>query len=341
MATQPLIITPEKTGSSTVDDLLTYISWQQDLLQQQLQEYGAILFRGFDVQRAVDFEAIAMASDGDLKNDYLGTSPRNLVPGTKYVFSASELPPHYPIMQHCEMSFLPSAPRKLMFFCHVAPGFGGETPICDFRKVAKSLRPDIRDVFEKRGIRVIRNYAGPGQKSKGAFQLKPWEDMFQTTDRKIVEAKCAENNIHVEWHANNSLRLISEHTAFKKHPQTGENAWFNHLQVFHMYGAAIEYSKIARRQQTLDAWKTNIMLQAMTLVKKWIEPPLQRAMHVTYADGGEIPVEYIQHVQDVIWEHMYFLKWEKGDVIIIDNFSTAHGRMPFKGPREIFVSWTS
>jgi alpha-ketoglutarate-dependent taurine dioxygenase len=38
---------------------------------------------------------------------------------------------------------------------------------------------------------------------------------------------------------------------------------------------------------------------------------------------------------------MYFLKWQQGDVIVLDNFSMAHGRMPYKGPREIYVSWTS
>jgi alpha-ketoglutarate-dependent taurine dioxygenase len=341
MSTQPLIITPETTGSKTVDDLLSYLNWNQDFIAQQLRQYGAILFRGFEVVRPVDFEAIAKMLDSDLKNDYLGTSPRNIIPGTEYVFSASELPPHYPIMQHCEMSFLPTAPRKIMFYCHVAPEFGGETPICDFRKVAQSLRPDVKDAFMKRGIRVIRNYAGPGQKSKGVFQLKPWEDMFQTTDKMVVERKSAENNIRVEWHENDSLRLISEQDAFKKHPETGELAWFNHLQVFHIYGAAIEYSKIARRQKTWNAWKTNILLQGMTLAKKWLEAPMQRAMHVCYADGGEIPGKYIQHVQDIIWDKMYFLKWQQGDVIVLDNFSMAHGRMPYKGPREIYVSWTS
>lgn len=341
MATNPFIITPEMTGFKDTDALIDYIEKGHDKLDASLLSNGAILFRGFEVPRAVDFEGIAKAIDSDLKNDYLGTSPRNIIPGCGFVFSASELPPHYPIMQHCEMSFLPTAPRRLMFYCHVAPKVGGETPICDFRAVARDLKPHIKDAFLKRGIRVIRNYGGPGQKSIGAFQLKPWEDMFQTTDKRVVEQKCAENNIRVEWHENDSLRLISEHDAFKEHPESKELVWFNHLQVFHAHGARIEYKKIARRQQTFDAWKVNLMLKAMTWYKDLAEAPLQRAMHVTFADGAEIPIEYIEHVQDVIWEHMYFLKWEQGDVIAIDNFSTAHGRMPYKGEREIYVAWTS
>ncbi|EMN01662.1 hypothetical protein LEP1GSC035_0219 [Leptospira noguchii str. 2007001578] len=58
-----------------------------------------------------DFEEVILNVDSNLKNNYLGTSPRNQV--TKYTFTATELPPAYPIMQHAEMSFLDSPPKKL------------------------------------------------------------------------------------------------------------------------------------------------------------------------------------------------------------------------------------
>ena len=92
--------------------------------------------------------------------DYLGTSPRDAL--TPYVFSASELPGYYPIAQHCEMRFLKKPPRRL-FFCCLRPndGPGGETPLCDFRKVARDLAPAVLDRFERRGVRIIRNYCGP------------------------------------------------------------------------------------------------------------------------------------------------------------------------------------
>lgn len=341
MSTNPYIITPNEVGSAQASELINYIKKYIDTLQHQLLVSGAILFRGFDVPESTTFESISKSFDSDLKNDYLGTSPRNIVKGTDYVFSASELPPHYPIMQHCEMSFLPTAPRRLMFYCYIQPEIGGETPICDFRAVAKSMNPKIKQEFEKKGIKVIRNYCAPGHEKSNSFQLKPWVDMFQTKDKAIVEKKCAANDITVEWLENDALRLISTHTAFKNHPESGDEAWFNHLQVFHASAAAMEYSKIAQRQKSFDAWKVNLYLQAVTFAKRFTEKPVDRAMHVCYADGSEIPESHIQHVQDLIWENMYFLKWQKGDVIIIDNFSTSHGRMPYQGPREIQVSWTS
>ena len=127
----PLLISPDgDTGKSV---LINWIKENIIMLEEKLTESGAVLFRGFDIQTPLDFEDIAKAIDNDLKDDNLGTSPRDKK--TDFVFSASELPPHYPIMQHCEMSFLPSAPRRLFFYCNIAPEYGGETPICDFRKV--------------------------------------------------------------------------------------------------------------------------------------------------------------------------------------------------------------
>ncbi|MDA2921410.1 TauD/TfdA family dioxygenase, partial [Desulfobacterota bacterium AH_259_B03_O07] len=30
--------------------------------------------------------------------------------------------------------------------------------------------------------------------------------------------------------------------------------------------------------------------------------------------------------------------WQKGDVMVLDNYLVAHGRRPFKGPRKILVA---
>ena len=71
----------------------------------------------------------------------------------QYVFTASELPSFFPIPQHIEMSFLPAPPRKLFFCCLEAPtSTGGETCLCDFKKVYDQLDPKVRDTFEEKGV---------------------------------------------------------------------------------------------------------------------------------------------------------------------------------------------
>jgi alpha-ketoglutarate-dependent taurine dioxygenase len=335
--TLPLIITPE--DNSSADHLMEWIALNKSTIDARLAESGAILFRGFGIRSPQDFEAVAKAVDPDLKNDYLGTSPRDKK--TDFVFSASELPPHYPIMQHCEMSFLPSAPRRLFFYCHVQPEYGGETPICDFRKVYRELDETIRDEFERRGIRHIRNYSAPEDKSRNAFQLKKWDEMFLTSDKSVIEKKCADNSIQCEWKKDNGLRLINSNEASKIHPLTKEKVWYNHAQVFHIDAAAEEYRHIHNRQRRWETFKTNWLLQALTAYKKWTKDPAGQSMHVTFGDGKEIPGSHIRHLIETIWKNMVVYPWRQGDVLCIDNFSTSHGRLPYTGAREIMVCWTS
>lgn len=334
----PLVITPQN-GESGRNELINWIASNKSQIEEKLTESGAVLFRGFDIQTPEDFENVAKAIDNDLKDDYMGTSPRDKKSG--FVFSASELPPHYPIMQHCEMSFLPAAPRRLFFYCHIEPEYGGETPICDFRKVYQELDPKIRAEFEQKGVKHIRNYSSPDHKGTSGFQLKSWLDMFHTTDKSVIEKKCAENDIICEWKEYDGLRLINKNDATKIHPRTGEKVWFNHTQVFHVSAAAAEYHKIHKRQKRWETFKYSMLLELMTWYKKLTKNPNEQSMHVTFGDDSPIPDEYVEHIEDVIWKNMVIESWKKGDIICIDNFSTSHGRLPYYGPREIMVCWTS
>ena len=113
----PLVIEPMNHEGRSALALRAWITANRALVRRALTERGALLFRGFAVDSAADFERVARGVDPYLKNDYLGTSPRNAL--TDHVFSASELPPYYPIPQHCEMSFTRTPPSRLFFWCAV------------------------------------------------------------------------------------------------------------------------------------------------------------------------------------------------------------------------------
>jgi hypothetical protein len=177
--------------------------------------------RGFGIDSAQAFEAAARAVEPELKNEYLGTSPRDAL--TPYVFSASELPPYYPIPQHNEMSFLkrPAAAADVR-----VPGRGAAR-----RRDAAGghaggrggARPGGARAVRARGIRIIRNYGGPSGAGRfDLWQLKRWDEVFQTTDRAVVEAKCAAEKVYtdVRWGPGDRLRLVSEHEALRDHPET-------------------------------------------------------------------------------------------------------------------------
>lgn len=336
----PLIIQPE--GSSSKAALAQFLSANEQQVQNQLLQHGAILFRGFDLPTPKDFEEIALLIDHRLRDDYYGTSPRNIVKNTKYIYTASELPGYYPIPQHCEMSYVEQPPINIFFYCHIQPQYGGETPLCDFRKVYAQIDTKIRHEFDTKGVITVRNYSGLSNASRfNLFELKKWNEIFHTTDKTEVERQCREQHIEFEWTGNEQLRLLHRTPAAKAHPVTGEKVWFNHLQVFHPYSAKVEYNFIHQRQQRTKTFFWKNLIALMVAVKQKAKTPIEQSMNVLFGDGSPVPNEYVQHIQEVIWQNMVIIPWQHRDVIAIDNFSTAHGRLPYEGEREILACWSA
>lgn len=332
--TLPLLVEPQ--GDPRVETLLS--SLNPDAFAEPLRRAGALLFRGWDVQDPAAFEKVARAIAPNLQNEYLGTSPRNAL--TPYVFTASELPGFFPIPQHCEMTFVRHPPHRLFFVCLVpnrAPG--GETPLVDFRKVWKELDANVRERFATKGVKIIRNYAGPkGGAWWDPWKLKRWDEMFGTTDREVVTRRCLEEGFEPTWGANGTLRLVSYQPAMKAHPDTGEIAWFNHSQVFHRDAVPPEYDRIAGRLgMKWKAW--GIFARSLLAFKRRVQDESEVAMHTTFGDGTEISLEDMEAVREVIWKNMVAFPWQKGDILAIDNDSVAHGRLPYRGERLVAVSW--
>lgn len=322
-----------------VDGLVRWLTQNEAHVQDLLTTHGAILFRGFDVGEATEFERIARAIDDGLQSEYLGLSPR--IPLTKHVFTASEIPSPFPIPQHNEMSFVANPPRSLFFWCETEPAFGtGETPLTDMRKVYQDLDPEVRERFEERGIAMVRNYRAPGKRQRpwDITQLKPWVDMFQTTERSVVEEKCAREGFTAAWGDDDSLKLYNSQSAVKTHPKTGEPVWFNHAAVFHTSNGDGELRRVFQLRPSVRSFLAALGGKAFTTLQR-LRDPDNLPMHCTYGDGGPIPKSDMEAVRDAIWKNQVITPWKNGDVLAIDNDSTAHGRMPFYGPRMIAVAW--
>lgn len=339
----PLLIFPENVSqTASKEQQLRYLQdwWQEHRasMQADLHRYGAFLLRGFPIETPQDFEDIAKTIDPELKNNYLGTSPRDAL--TKYVFSASELPPSYPIPQHCEMSFVKNPPRHLFFSCLLAPQQNGETPLCDFRKVYRDLDPAVRMRFDTLGVQNIRNYAGPRTPKKfDLWQLKRWDSMFGTDDRQKVADICRENDFNIVWKEQDSLLIANTQPATRAHPVTGETVWFNHSQVFHWSAIPGEYAYIAKRQKRMPMYALEQVAKGLIAGKKRLQAPEEQAMHCTYGDGSPISDSDMDAVRAAIWKNLVIFPWQKGDVVVIDNFAVSHGRMPYTGPRQVVVAW--
>src|SRR5262245_57430482 len=207
----PLVIEPA-VGDI---DLAAWAQTSRTTLGKDLLEHGAILFRGFGLRNATDFERVCSAICDDLFAEY-GDLPREGV--SDRVYQSTPYPPDKAILFHNESSHLPSWPRKQFFMCVQPSREGGYTPILDCREVYRRLDPAIREPFETKGVMYVRNFVRDIDVS--------WQEFFHTEDRSQVEAACRKEGMSCEWTAGDGLRIRQTGPAVIKHPRTGEKVFF-------------------------------------------------------------------------------------------------------------------
>lgn len=326
----PLVI--DAAGAADRQRLVAWLHESAEWVQRSLVRHGALLLRGFDVADAQAFEAVARAIAPNLRADYLGTPSGRL---TDHVFRASDLPGGYPIAPHCEMSYLRAPPSRIFFGCLTEPRTSsGETPLADFRRVWRALDPALRTRFERGGITIVRSFRGPASRARRRWNLERWDDFFATRDRAAVEAKCAAEGISYEWTADDALRLRIPQPVTRVHPETGETVWYNQFAAHHLASSAWTYPRIFRLRPTLHHLLWWQMVRISVAMKRR-SPADDLAYYCTYADGAAIPDADVKALLETIWRHTVLTPWRRGDVLAIDNRSVAHGRMPFRGPRQV------
>ena len=297
----PLVITPNVEEI----DIRDWAGKNREFLETKLLHHGAILFRDFGFDKLSDFEALAEAICPSLFEKY-GDLPREGV--SDKIYKSTPYPSEQAILYHNESSHLDSWPQKIWFFCIKKAQEGGETPIVDCRKVFQMLDPTLRKAFEEKQLMYVRNYTDGLDVS--------WQDFFRTDDKMVVEKRCSESSILFEWKSDGGLKTKQIRPAIIKHPHTGESVFFNQIQLHHA-----GYLKPEVRESLLGLYG---------------EDNLPR--HVYYGDGSPIEESVIQEVLDIYQKASVSEPWQQGDVLMLDNMLTAHGRNPYVGDRKIAVA---
>jgi alpha-ketoglutarate-dependent taurine dioxygenase len=277
-------------------------------LQEALVKHGGILLRNFEISTPEAFsEAVTAFSPNRL--DYLErAAPRHQV--IDKVFTSTEFAADQWIPLHHEMSYSHNWPQRIYFYCDVAPTHQGRTPLADERRVTRRIAPEIKERFLAHGVMYVRNYSPEIDFS--------WQEAFQTNDPLAVEAYCRSNHMTWKWIDQDHLRTEQVRQAMVEHPETGEQLWFNHAHLFH----------ISNMDSSLAA----------SLLNSFGEEGLPRNAY--YGDGKPIEPEVLEHIREAYAAEMTVFNWQRGDILILDNFNTVHGREPFSGSRRILVAMT-
>jgi alpha-ketoglutarate-dependent taurine dioxygenase len=63
-------------------------------------------------------------------------------------------------------------------------------------------------------------------------------------------------------------------------------------------------------------------------------------LNAYFGDGTSLDSGELKHIREVVRKEMLLVEWQAGDILILDNMLTAHGRMPFTGPRKVLLAMT-
>lgn len=303
----PAIATPEGPDASAAALIASAIA-QREAFDRTLHQAGAILFRGFQLGGAEAFQQVAAAFCESLGDYAGGNSPRTRVSGS--VFTATEYTQRAKISLHNEASYLRAMPRRILFYCDVAPTDRGQTPLADSRRIHARLPPELVARFESRRVKYINNMhdgAGPG---------RGWRDVFGLTDRGEVERRLEADGYDYAWKPDGGLRTAVVADAVARHPVTGEAAWINQAEQWH--------------PSSLGPAARSAMASMM--------PEEDFPHHACFGDGGPLDETDLARIREAMEAEEVVFQWQPDDVLLCDNYLIMHGRQPFTGPRRILCA---
>jgi alpha-ketoglutarate-dependent taurine dioxygenase len=297
---KPPIVVADPAG-----DTERWAAEHRNALRTLVAERGSLLVRGLGLRNATETEAV-FRQLGSLMTEVEAFAPRRRY--AENVYSASKWPPNQPMCVHHELSYTLAPPGLMLFACLVTATNGGATPVVASSSVLQALPAQLVERFERLGWLLIRNY----NDDVGASIA----ESFGTDDRRAVEMYCRANAIEFEWQPGGGLRTWQRRSAIVRHPRTGQRCWFNQIAF-------------------LNQWTMDPEVREY-LVEMYGEDGLP--FDTRFGNGDPIGADIVQAINEAYEAHAVRESWQAGDLLLVDNVGTAHGREPFEGPREIVVA---
>ncbi|WBC01099.1 TauD/TfdA family dioxygenase [Micromonospora sp. WMMA1976] len=210
--------------------------------------------------------------------------------------------PEQTLLWHHENSFNAVFPHVLMFVCQIPASSGGGTTIVDSRLVYQDMPATDTAALAAHGVRYTRLSAPHAGRT--------WQQLYGTDDPAVARSRAAEADETLSIDGDRAT-IVAERPAFL--PSAHGLVWFN--QLLHWHPAALP-EDLSR------------------LVRTGVVPTFRNCQ---YGNGDDIDDEVVRRLLDAYRDREFVVDWQAGDILLVDNTVFAHGRRPFRGPREHFV----
>ncbi len=312
-------------ADAPLDDLCAWLDARKPEIERIMTTSGALLLRGFDALEGAESFERALAVVCPQLMDYVGgTSPRRSVRGN--IMTATDVPATYSIPLHQEMVYTDDYPDRISFFCETPPSTGGATTLGDMRAITRAIDPAVRERWRAGGVQLRRTLPTQAGVDKKPGVAKPWSEVFATTDRAEVERVARARGWRADWLADGSVQLWQElRPALRAYEKTGDEVWFNQAHIF----APVTTLKWTLEDGRREQWER--LQQACERHPEMLDRVFHRAER-------EIDDADVLHVYDVLKRSEIPLRWQRGDLLLLDNTLVAHGRTAFSGQRSVLTA---
>ena len=290
----------------TLDAAIAWVAENRRHLCEAAALHGAVFFRGFPLTTAEDFDRFIAAFD--LPNfpseDSLSNAVR--VINTPRVFTANEAPPTVTIFLHHEMAQTPIYPGKLFFFCEQPAESGGATPLCRSDVLWEQLRtayPAFARDCESKGLKYSN--VMPSQNDPSSGMGRSWQSTLRATTREEAETRLRSLGYSWTWLDDGCLRATTP---------------------------------VLPAVRTLPDGRTSFFNQLIAAFQGWKDERNDPARAITFGDGTRLDREAVNVATRLGEELSFDVPWQRGDVALVDNYVTMHGRRAFTGTRKVLAS---
>lgn len=329
--------------------LQDFLKANSEKLLEDAGKYGALLFRGFDIQSDKDFENTLLSINGlhGISEAFMAEHGRERVGDLKYVLHTNTIYKTGGTLYlggfHSENYYSADVPGYIAFCCLKPSALGGETGLVNLEKVYAQLNDELKKKLEDKSY-FVKNWL-----------VSEVAERYQI-DTKTVEEICRQFNLPIVGEGKDKFILLYKPSVFVN-PVTQKKAlainffalptldnalrkcflddyqgktWFWHRFVWKMplfkiienlsvFLIALFHSPKELYQITLINWKTERALKKLN--QKFTK------VNSCFSEGD------INQLAPLMRKFYCSTIWKQGDILLVDNRKVAHTGMPGSGPR--------
>lgn len=272
-----------------------------DLIRREFERHGAVHVKqtGLRELNAASLASLGFGDDVAFPWGGMHSGRTARRALTRELRATDAYPSHLWLLPHNEVLYQHELPQRLLFFSPTA--CVGRTFVHSAARLTELVReraPVLFDAFRTHGFLIEMGFLDEHDPAKAQNYFRSWQDRFETTDRTVAEARCRESTLQFDACWWQGTTLMTR------------------IRVPAFHRGLLLFPRIP-----LDAPAAHNGFRRYPL-----------------GNGAELSDAEVDVLLNAFLETREGVRWEAGDLLLVDNLRYGHSREPCEGARDIGVA---